>query len=64
MIGSLPADAPPAPAEQRPFPHVYDLPPARPAKLITEEEQARLEAELTSLRRKVNSRADALEKDP
>jgi hypothetical protein len=64
MIGSLPPDAPAAPAEQRPFPHVYDIPPARPAKLITEEEQARLEAELTALRRRVNSRADALEKDP
>ena len=62
-IGSLPPDAPARPAEQAPFPNVYDAPPARPAKLMTEEEQARLEAELTALRKRVNSRADALEKE-
>jgi hypothetical protein len=62
-IGSLPPDAPPAPAEPAPFPNVYDVPPARPAKLMTEDEQARVEAELTALRKKVDSRADALEKE-
>jgi len=30
---------------------------------MTEDEQARLEAELTALRKRVNSRADALEKE-
>lgn len=62
-IGSLPADAPARPAEQAPFPNVYDEPPARPAKLMTEEEQTRLQAELTALRKRVNSRADGLEKE-
>ena len=62
-FGSPPPNAPAAPAEQPPFPHVYDQPPPRPAKLITEEEQARLEAELTALRKRVNGRADALEKE-
>jgi len=62
-IGGLPPGAPPQPTEQPPFPFVYDLPPARPAKLITEQEQARLEAELTALRRRVNIRGDAIEKE-
>ena len=61
-MGSLPPDAPARPAEQAPFPNVYDAP-ARPAKLMTEEEQTRLEAELTALRKRVNSRADGLEKE-
>jgi hypothetical protein len=63
MLGGPPADAPPRAAEQAPFPNVYDTPPPRPAKLATEEEQAKIEAELTAIRNKVNAQADALEKE-
>lgn len=61
--GGLPPDAPPGPAVQQPSPDVYDVPPPRPTKLISEEEQAKLEAELTAVRNKVNAQAGVRQTD-
>jgi hypothetical protein len=60
--GGLPADAPAASAKPPPYPNVYDLPPARATKPIPVSEQERLEAELTATRKKINARADRLQK--
>ena len=62
-IGGLPPDAPPRAAIQPPFPDVYDVPARRPTKLMSEQEQARTQAELGALRHKVNTQADALERE-
>jgi hypothetical protein len=61
--GGLPPGAPAQAAVQPPFPNVYVVPPPRPTKLITEEEQARLEAELTAIRSKVNAQAGVSESE-
>jgi hypothetical protein len=60
--GGEPQGLPPPPAEPGQFPNVYDMPPARPTKPISEAEQKRLEADLTALRKRVNPAGDAAEK--
>ena len=49
-IGGLPAGAPVRPAETRAFPNVYEVRPTREATPLTNEEQKKLESELTTLR--------------
>jgi len=60
--GGLPQDAPARAAAPPVFPDVYDVPPPRATRPMTAEEQAKLQAELTALRRRVNAQADALER--
>jgi hypothetical protein len=62
-FGGLPPESPPRAAVQPAYPHVYDTPPPRETKLATAQEQAAIEAELAALRKKVNARADALERE-
>jgi hypothetical protein len=62
-FGGPPPEALPRAAVQPAYPHVYDTPPARENKLATEQEQAAIEAELAALRKKLNARADALERE-
>jgi len=61
--GGLPPEAPAPAAVQAVFPDVHDIPPPRPAKLITEQEQARIEAELAAIRTKMNTQAGTLQKE-
>jgi hypothetical protein len=61
--GGLPPEAPQRPAAQGQFPNVHDTPPPRPGKLMSEQEQAKTEAELAAIRRRVNARTDALQKE-
>jgi hypothetical protein len=62
--GGLPADAPSGAAEQPPFPNVYDTPPARPTRLMSEQEQAKTEAELAAIRNKVEGQPDGKQRKP
>jgi hypothetical protein len=48
--GGLPASAPERPAERPAFPNVYEQRPIREAKPLNDEEQKKLESELTTLR--------------
>ena len=48
--GGLPASAPERPAERPAFPNVYEVRPIREAKPLNDEEQKKLESELTTLR--------------
>jgi|GEM_PF-3413055 len=48
--GGLPASAPQRPAEPMAFPNVYEQRPIREAKPLNDEEQKKLESELTTLR--------------
>jgi hypothetical protein len=52
--GGEPAGLPARSAEPANFPNVHDLPPPRATKPVSEAEQARIEAELTALRKRVN----------
>lgn len=61
--GGMPPDAPARAAVPAPYPNVYDIPPGRPTKLISESEQARIEAELAAIRSRVSAQANALEKE-
>ena len=47
---ALPAGAPARPATPYEFPAVHDMPPARPAPTMSEEQQLKLEKELTLVR--------------
>lgn len=49
-IGGLPEGAPARPAVQAAFPAVHDMPPQRAQPLLDEEEQKRLERDLTKVR--------------
>lgn len=49
-VGGLPEGAPARPATQAGFPAVHDMPPARAQPLLDEEEQKRLEKDLTKVR--------------
>ena len=55
-FGGLPASAPARPAEQPAFPNVYEVRPTRDAKALSNDEQKKLESELTTLRDGQNSR--------
>ncbi len=48
--GGLPASAPERPAEPMAFPNVYEQRPIREAKPLNDDEQKKLESELTTLR--------------
>ncbi len=52
---ALPPDAPARPATPYEYPAVHDMPPPRSGKPLTEDEQIRLQKELTNLREKQES---------
>jgi len=57
--GGEPANTPPRPAKEAAYPGIYDQP-ARPRQRpLTEEEQKKLAADLTALRKRVSARAKA-----
>jgi len=56
--GGLPESAPQRPAETMPYPNVYEPRPTRTAKPLTDEEQKKLESELSNLRDSQNKRAN------
>jgi hypothetical protein len=62
-VGGEPADAPARPATTAEYPPVNDRPPPRDAKLITEQEQAKLEGELNAARAKQAAAALETQKD-
>jgi hypothetical protein len=57
-VGGLPESAPQRPAETMPYPNVYEPRPTRTAKPLTDEEQKKLESELSNLRDSQNKRAN------
>lgn len=57
-MGGLPESAPRRPAETMPFPNVYEPRPVRESKPLTDEEQKKLESELSNLRDSQNRRAN------
>ncbi|HEX5509271.1 MAG TPA: hypothetical protein VFX37_12275 [Pseudolabrys sp.] len=61
----LPADAPARPATPYEYPAVHDMPPPRSDTPLTEDEQIRLQKELTTLRNKQEGlNAEALKSKP
>ena len=46
----LPAEAPARPATPYEYPAVHDMPPPRPVRIMTEEQQIKLEKELATVR--------------
>jgi hypothetical protein len=58
----LPADAPARPAVPYDYPAVHDMPPPRATKPLTEEEQIRLEKELTAIRNRQENGAPSAKK--
>jgi hypothetical protein len=63
-LGGLPEAAPQRPAETMPFPNVYEPRPKRQATPLNDEEQKKLESELTKLRDDQNQRAAAPDPPP
>lgn len=63
-LGGLPASAPQRPAESMPFPNVYEVRPKREAVPLNDDEQKKLESELTKLRDDQNQRATAPDQPP
>ena len=57
-LGGLPEGAPQRPAETMPFPNVYEPRPKRQATPLNDDEQKKLESELTRLRDEQNQRAN------
>ena len=57
-LGGLPESAPQRPAETMPFPNVYEPRPTRQATPLNDDEQKKLESELTRLRDEQNQRAN------
>jgi hypothetical protein len=57
-LGGLPESAPQRPAETMPFPNVYEPRPRRQATPLNDDEQKKLESELTRLRDEQNQRAN------
>lgn len=60
--GGASRDVPQRTPAQPTFPDIHHSPPARPTKLISEQEQARIQAELAAIRDKVNAQSGALQK--
>jgi hypothetical protein len=58
----LPAGAPARPEKPHEYPAVHDMPPARAAVPMTEEEQVKAEKELTALRDRQEGRSPASKK--
>jgi protein TonB len=63
-LGGLPESAPQRPAETMPFPNVYEPRPKRQAAPLSDDEQKKLESELTKLRDDQNQRATAPDPPP
>jgi hypothetical protein len=63
-LGGLPESAPQRPAETMPFPNVYEPRPKRQAAPLNDDEQKKLESELTKLRDDQNQRATAPDPPP
>ena len=63
-LGGLPESAPQRPAETMPFPNVYEPRPKRQATPLSDDEQKKLESELTKLRDDQNQRATAPDAPP
>src|ERR1043165_9106565 len=63
-LGGLPQSAPQRPAETMPFPNVYEPRPKRQATPLNDDEQKKLESELTKLRDEQNQRAAAPDAPP
>ena len=63
-FGGLPEGAPQRPAETMPFPNVYEPRPKRQAAPLSDDEQKKLESELTKLRDEQNQRASAPDSPP
>jgi hypothetical protein len=61
--GGEPAGAPQRPATAAEYPPVNDRPPARDTKLITEQEQSKIEGELTTVRNAQAVQAQDMQKD-
>ena len=61
--GGVPPGAPQRAEVQAPYPNVQDPPVPRPTKLISEPEQARIEAELMAIRNKNNAQSGAPQKE-
>jgi hypothetical protein len=57
-LGGLPADAPQRPATTLPAPNVYEVRPTREARPLSDDEQKKLESELTTLRESQKTRAN------
>jgi hypothetical protein len=57
-LGGLPADAPQRPATTLPTPNVYEVRPTREARPLSDDEQKKLESELTTLRESQKTRAN------
>jgi hypothetical protein len=53
--GGEPAGVPARSVEPANYPNVHDLPPPRATKPVSEAEQARMEADLIALRKRVNA---------
>ena len=62
-LGGLPSGTPQRPQAPPPFPSVHDVPPARPTTTLTDQEQLKLEKELSDLRQKQGSLQDSGAKD-
>jgi hypothetical protein len=58
-LGGLPADAPQRPATQSAFPAVNDLPPPRTDRVLSAEEQKKLEDDLIAAGARNSTAADA-----
>ena len=63
-FGGLPESAPQRPAETMPFPNVYEPRPKRQATPLNDDEQKKLESELTRLRDEQNQRANPPPPEP
>jgi len=59
-MGGLPADAPERPAERKAVPNVYEVRPTREAAPLTNDEQKKLETDLTNLREQQKQLANPL----
>jgi hypothetical protein len=57
-LGGLPQGAPQAPATALPTPNVYEVRPTREARPLSDDEQKKLESELTTLRESQKQRAN------
>ncbi len=59
QLGGLPQNTPPRPDNAPAYPDVHDMPPPRPAAVLTEEERKKVEAELAAMRAEQARRAAA-----
>jgi hypothetical protein len=59
VLGGLPAETPQRPAKPYVYPAVNDLPPPRTDRMLTAEEQKKLEDDLMAARERTSAAADA-----